>query len=296
MDKPSLLARLDQLAYQANPVFRRAVETAADKHQQSTSILQTKNGPLEYAEAGTGKHVVLIAHSAMGAYDQSLATGRRFPGCRIIAPSRAGYQRTAASTGSTPAEMADTYVELLDALEIDQVIMVGFSAGGMSAVEFALRHPDRCRGLILGAAITAPLPDYVQRLLAPLALSIRSDFLNWLSSQTAALTIPLRAYDADTRAILHSFLQTHPSSERFPGYALDIEQGNHFNPALERINLPTLLVHGTRDTLVPLKQAHEAAARIPDAELVIIQGGGHDCPVLYPEELIPRYASFISSV
>ncbi len=276
--------------------YREAIKAAVAAQQQNSQVLDLPAGRLEYALAGTGNHHVLIAHSAMGAYDQSLATGRRFPQCRIIAPSRAGYLRTALQTGSTPAQMADSFAALLDALAVECVLMVGFSAGGMSAVEFALRHTDRCCGLVLGAAITQPLPAYVRRVLAPLALSLRSDFLNWVVSSTARRTVvPLRAADEDTRHILSALLRANPASHRWAGYELDIAQARTFCPPLERIRVPTLLIHGTRDVLVPYVQAQQAAQRIPNAQLLTLRGGQHDAPVLYPRQVLPRLQAFVEA-
>lgn len=274
--------------------YRRSMdETTAQ--QAASQIADTPCGPIEYTESGEGLPV-LIAHSSGGGFDQGIATGRRFPGCRVIAPSRAGYLRTPLESGPTPAHMADTFAALLDLLQIERAVMVGWSAGGMSALEFALRHPARCGGLVLGAAITQPPPGYVLDVLAPLALANRSDFLNWLIGAAAAATANLRAIDEDTRSILRVLARSDPASARRAGFELDLVHMRTFRPNLSRIVAPTLILHGTLDPLVPLAHAQQAAQAIPSARLVILPGGSHDSPVQYPDIVGPALQSFLDEV
>lgn len=293
----SLTRKFDQLMMSIVTPFRQDVEEALDGLQSNSSIMNTRHGPVEYsivhddlADNGT----VLISHTAVGGYDQGVAVARRFPHHRVIAISRAGYLRTPSETAPTPAHMADTCADLIANLDIDTIVMVGLSAGGMSAIQFAIQYPQHCAGLVLGSAITQPLPALVQNVMAPLALANQSDFLNWLFSQvTARVTIPLRVQDEDSRTILATLLQTNPTSHRWQGYKKDIEQIRSFQPDLSTITVPTLMIHGTADVVVPLSQAKEAAATIPEAELLIIDGGQHDCPVLYPEQISPVLSSFL---
>ena len=87
----------------------------------------------------------------------------------MIAPSRFGYLGSSLPPGVMPADQADAYALLLDALGIERAAMVGFSAGGPSVIQFALRHPDRTSGLILlGSALPGKAggpPKPVARLL-----------------------------------------------------------------------------------------------------------------------------------
>jgi pimeloyl-ACP methyl ester carboxylesterase len=268
--------------------------------QAGSQVAETACGAIEYALAAdwqNGKIPVLVVHSAGGGYDQSLATGRRFRGHPLIAVSRAGYLRTPLDTGQTPAHMADAYAALLDKLKVERVVVGAFSAGGMSAIEFALRHPDRCRALVLGGAITQPPPAYVLNYLAPIATANKSDFVNWLfSSAVHSLFLPLIERDAETRAILQAFQNTNPASLRAPGYKLDIVQMREFRPRLDQIGAPTLLIHGELDFLVPPAHARYAAQAIPNAQLLMLKRGAHDAPVRYPEQVIPALQGFLTSL
>jgi len=92
-----------------------------------------------------------VVHGIFGGFDQGLVTarGQLGKGFRSIAPSRFGYLRTPLPDEASPAAQADTYECLLDALGIEQAAIIATSAGGTSAIQFALRHPDRCSALVL---------------------------------------------------------------------------------------------------------------------------------------------------
>ena len=114
------------------------------------TIVKTRCGDIEYAEFGSGP-AVLCLHGAMGGYDQSLTLARTVcaPAFRFLAVSRPGYLGTPLSSGKTAEEQADLCAALLDELKIEHVAAIAVSGGGPCALQFALRHPERCRGLVL---------------------------------------------------------------------------------------------------------------------------------------------------
>ena len=106
-------------------------------------------GTMTYIDEGEGE-VVLSVHGLFGGYDQAYENVRsRIGRNRLMAPSRFGYLGSAVMGGGTPKEQAAAYVELLDQLGIDQVFVLGTSAGGTPAIRFALDYPERVKGLIL---------------------------------------------------------------------------------------------------------------------------------------------------
>jgi pimeloyl-ACP methyl ester carboxylesterase len=119
-------------------------------------IADTKMGPIEYAVNGDAGPCVIVMHGEPGGYDQTAALfgdmlGKGF---RVISWSRPGYVRTPLSVARTFEEQADAAAALLDALNIDRVAVLGFSAGGPPAIHFAARHPERTWALILECAVT----------------------------------------------------------------------------------------------------------------------------------------------
>lgn len=274
-------------------IYRSEMKRLSARQQNESHLAMTPQGIVEYAVTGEGQ-AVLISHSASGGYDQGLATAKRFPDFRVIAPSRSGYLRTPLETALTPHDMARAYAGLLDVLNIDKTIVIGWSAGAMSAIEFALHYPERCCALILGGAVTKPPPAYVLDIFAPVVLANRSDFLNWVMGKVAtSVVLPLTERDLETREILRVFAAANPASKRLAGFKQDVDHMRCFHPPLEEICVPTLLIHGTNDILVPISHIQLAAARIPNAQLLIIRGGQHDCPIRHPAQVSLAIKRFV---
>lgn len=107
------------------------------------AVMQTRFGPVEYAEHGAGEPV-LVSHDILHGCDGGLLSLRGLiPDRRVTAPSRFGYLGSPLPAGATPADQADAYGELLDGLGITEVDVIGISDGVTSALQFALRHPER---------------------------------------------------------------------------------------------------------------------------------------------------------
>ena len=124
--------------------------------RSGSQVIETRAGPIEYVLEGDGDQVVLSIHGTPGGYDQRFG----LDGFQVLAPSRSGYLRTPISAGRTPREQADAYVALLDALSIDEVVVMGLSGGGPSSMAFAAAYPDRARALIaLEAVSNSDLPE-----------------------------------------------------------------------------------------------------------------------------------------
>jgi len=131
-------------------VFARDLRAARARLAGRSKTVETSFGTLEYAVMGEGAPV-LIVHGAEGGFDQGIDTTGALAGrgYRLIAPSRFGYLRSTLPGNPTAAMQADAYAQLLDRLGIDKVAVVGISAGAWSSLQFAIRHPERCRALVL---------------------------------------------------------------------------------------------------------------------------------------------------
>jgi pimeloyl-ACP methyl ester carboxylesterase len=240
-------------------------------------------GTIEYAQHGAGP-ALLIGHPLFGGFDAGtgLAATYAGDGFRIIAPSRFGYLGSTLPPGASPAGQADAYALLLDELGVDQAIVFGYSAGGPSTIQFALRHPDRTTALVLMASA---LPGKSSRPPKPVAqLLFGSDLAFWvlqryLPAQLARLLVAksLRLTPeqwATVRQTEASFLPVRP---RKKGVLFDIYVSN---PAvqhvpLEKIQVPTVVINAKDDPLSAFDNAARAAQRIPGAKIVTAATGGH---------------------
>jgi pimeloyl-ACP methyl ester carboxylesterase len=274
--------------------------------EAASAVAQTSKGAVEYQARGDGP-AVLVLHGGFGGYDQGMMflPGLAQAGFQVIAPSRPGYLRTPLSTGITNEEQADAMAALLDTLGVRRAAVVGISAGGPVALQFALRHPARTEALILVCAITKKTPPLIARqnsLARQWALHSRVlvDLASWHGDKVTreeprqamafAFSMCSRApseqrarlvdgvlSDPEQRALFNELSgSTVPLGARLPGIRNDLIQitGLSDQP-FEQVRAPTLIVHGTADKAVKISHAHLAAARIPQATLCQLEGADH---------------------
>ena len=124
--------------------FDDDMQRARARAAQGSVLMATRCGPIEYQETGTGVPL-LAAHGSGGGHDQGMAfaAGLASYGIRVIAMSRFGYLRTPMPADASAAAQADAHVCLLDALGIAKAAVMGGSAGAPSALQMAIRHPNR---------------------------------------------------------------------------------------------------------------------------------------------------------
>jgi len=275
------------------------------------TTIETRHGPLECAVIGEGP-TVLALHGAMGGWDQSLLLAETIgePGYRYLALSRPGYLGTSLGCGRSPEEQADAYAALLDATGAERAALMAVSGGGPSAIHFALRHPERCWGLVLvstcGARVEGrlPLSFHLLRLLgrwswftAAMERQAKRD-----PERAARASIPdaeLRARtlaDPEAGPLLRALMASTSDrmKERLAGTLNDVDVTRRYDYPLEHLHVPTLVVHGTADRLVPFaRHAQTLASRIPGAELVVAEGGDHVSIFTHRDVVRPRVTRFL---
>lgn len=139
------------------------MHAARERLLAGSRIIKTSFGPIQYDTTGDG-YPVLVVHGAGGGHDQGLILGTIMLNdeFRKIAPSRFGFLSTPIPADASPASQADAFAELLDNLNISKVVVIGFSAGGPSSLQFALRHPDRVSALVMASAISHTIPPRME--------------------------------------------------------------------------------------------------------------------------------------
>lgn len=253
-------------------------------------------GAVQHTDSGTGR-ALLALHGGMGGYDQSWLLARALlgdtPGYRTLGLSRPGYLGTAQSLGRTPEAQADLYASLLNALGIERILVAAVSAGGPSAIQFALRHPDRCEGLILVSAATGTLEtaaefqarlrklSWISRVpgLIPLLRrrAMRDPLANAMRGITnrnlAAQTLAHAAAGPLLSAALRSSLTQ--TAGRLRGTIMDTRHYQTMpTPPSEKITVPVLVIHGDADPVVPVSHARRLLAA-PRSKALILPDAGH---------------------
>lgn len=240
-----------------------------------------RNGTVKihWESTGQGPAVLLIAGQGMtidGWWATIPVLARSF---RVIAFDN----RDTGASSHVPwaysvAQMAEDAVAVLDAAGEQRAHVYGLSLGGLVAQELALRHPDRLRALVLGAAsaagLTAAPPASLPMTFFARAGAMGPEEVEWaavpytysestrrLHPDRIAANIAQRVGSpTDSLGSLHqaAALATHSTYER-----------------LGQITAPTLVVHGEKDVMVPSANARQLASRIPGARLRLWPEAGH---------------------
>jgi pimeloyl-ACP methyl ester carboxylesterase len=275
--------------------YRRDVAAAHARLTGASEVVTTPCGPIEYASSGTGPPVLFV-HGAGGGFDQGLAFGAALAahGYRVIAPSRFGYLRTPLPADASAAAQADAHACLLDELGLERAAVAAGSAGAPSALQLAVRHPERVTALVLIVpAAFVPRPDGAAPLHTPsgtqrlFGTALNSDFLFW-AIRRAAPNVMIRGLlgtppelvaraEESERARVASILDMIlPVSDRRLGLLNDAEITTHLERyALERIAAPTLTISVADDLYGTYDAARYTAEQIPGARFVGFAEGGH---------------------
>ena len=204
-----------------------------------------------------------------------------------------------AATGDPPyrlEDMANDVVGLLDHLQIDRAHILGISMGGMIAQHVAIEHRERVRSLISVMSTTSN-PD----------LPIPTAEMRARLVETAATPEALIALNAENRAVFGSPAYPESYEERLAAarsayqrsYRPDgvtrqmqaaIADGSRVE-RLRELSVPTLVIHGADDPLIPVAAGRDTAAVIRGARLEIIAGMGHNIP----DALAPRIATLVGA-
>ena len=198
------------------------------------------------------------------------------------------------------ADMADDAAGILDALDLASAHICGASMGGMIAQQLAVRHPARVRSLTLmmtsSGARHLPGPSMKVRS----ALIGRPRDPNNVPSVIAHYVKLYRLIGSpgfpDDEAKLSERLgnwvrrsyRPQGSARQMLAIAADVKRAT----LIEKIRVPTRIIHGRQDALVPAAAGIELAGKIRGAQLDLIEGMGHDLPI----ELWPRFVAGIDAV
>jgi 3-oxoadipate enol-lactonase len=172
--------------------------------------------------------------------------------------------------------MALDCVEVLDDAGVEQANVVGASMGGVIAQIMAVRHPDRLRSLVL-ACTACRHHDWRRELFAEWAdIATREGMRAWARAHLRWIVGPrsLRRFGAGFGWLAPVFMSA--PAHAFTGQlAAILAVDDALRHELAGIDVPTLVVVGSQDTLTPQADAEELAEHIPGARLAIVRGGPH---------------------
>lgn len=195
-------------------------------------------------------------------------------------------------------DMAEDTVSLLDYLQIESAHIVGASMGGMIAQLIAASYPERSMSLtsIMSSSGAPSLPQASIKVLKQLTRKPGVGEEAYLANAKRTWRmISSPAYTLDDAALSERLLSAYRRSHYPQGLsrqmAAIIASGDR-SAKLKTIRVPTLVIHGQDDVLVPAQAGIDTAKKIPNARLELIPGMGHDLP----RELFPHFVNKIAGL
>lgn len=252
-----------------------------------TAFLSTRSGRVHVLDVGRGEPVLLIHGSGRSVADwQEGLADRLAQHFRVVGFDSYGF---GLSDRGHPlrygnALWARQAVDVLDALAIERVVVLGHSAGGVVAAFLAADHPERVRGAVfVGHGLFMDPMQMVPFVpgLGELQLG-RTEVFGDTFSEAHRRRMQAAYRIRGTRAALLTFIRRQYTID-----GLRLLRGTY-----EDIAVPVLQVHGARDASIPIRAARALGARIADARFVEVAGSGHDVHVEFPDRLAEEVAAF----
>jgi pimeloyl-ACP methyl ester carboxylesterase len=270
---------------------------SGQKFASATRSIETASGRISYVEAGSGPvalfvHGVLLNKHLWRHQLEELADIRRCIAVDLLAH---GDTEISPSQDVTVTANARMLTAALDALQIDQVDLIGNDSGGGIAQIFAALNPERVRTLTLTNCDTHDNwpPEAFKPFMAMAASGELSYTLNAMLAEKAiyrspealgpAYERPETASDADIEVYLQPFVRSEQRThdlERFLA-AFDNSHTMAVEPQLRQLNARTLIVWGTDDVYFPVRWAYWLADTIPGAGQPVLLEGAR---IFFPEE------------
>jgi pimeloyl-ACP methyl ester carboxylesterase len=235
---------------------------------------------------------VVLLHGQPDTRAVWLPVRRRLVGVRVFAPDRPGYGTNPRPPTDLPGNV-DWLLALLDRARIGRAVLAGHSWAGGVALLAAARHPDRVHGLALVASV------------GPGGLHAYDHVLAWPGAGELAafaglrLARPVQAYRArrlaarrlpsDDRAIADMEIAAQFHRPVWRSFLVEqralVRQLPLLSGALGAVRAPTVVLAGTRDSVIPRRGPELLAAQVPGATLRRVDGAGHDLPLQKPDEV-----------
>jgi 3-oxoadipate enol-lactonase len=256
---------------------------------------------LFYERRGSGDPLLLImGMSGNSAHWDEPFAGRLERDFELVMFDNRGIGRSSpVAADFTIGDMASDTTALMDAVGLDAAHVMGISMGGMIAQELALAAPGRVRGLVLGCTYpggpgsSLAGPDVMQRLAGPMMSGDREAAIR--AGWEANVSRGFAAQD-EHWSRFHDVATRHPATVEVIMRQMGAVGQHDTSDRLAGITAPTLVIHGTDDEMLSVRNAEIIAEKIPGARLEILDGVGHLFFWEKPEQSAQLVSEFLAGV
>jgi pimeloyl-ACP methyl ester carboxylesterase len=243
---------------------------------------------IETIERGTGRPLLFL-HPGIGIARDAPVLDRLATRARVIAPTHPGF-----GASDLPAwfnsidDLAYFYLDFLDALDLDHVIVAGVSLGGWIAAEMAIKSSARLSHLVLANPVGIKPGGRETRDIAEI-FSVTDEQFNALAYFDPDLG--KRDYPAMPESEVRALARNREATARY-GWSPYLHDPKLMH-RLHRIRVPTLLLWGTADRILSQAYGEAYRAAIPDARLVPIERAGHFAHLEQPDAFARQLFAFV---
>ena len=248
--------------------------------------VQLATGKIRVLEGGTGTPVVVLHHSWGGPGWLPFHDALVGAGARAIVPDMPGWGGSERPAWARePRDIAIIVGRLIEALALDGAKLVGLGFGGYVAAELATMNPSRLSAVVLVGA--AGLQPKSGEILDQMMLSHRK-YVEESFRDADAYTAYMGEEPPDDVRDLWDFSREMTARVTWKPYMFN----RRLAPLLGDMHLPTLLVWGKDDKVVPYECAEQYQAALPNASISVVEGAGHVVELEQPERLAALVAAF----
>lgn len=299
-----------QSSHQETAPVARLVASSSGSEPLRPHFVRIHGHNVAYRMAGSGPALVLIHGIAGSSATWSRVVPKLAEHYTVIAPDMLGHGESAKPRGDySLGAYACGVRDLLGMLEIDRATLVGHSLGGGVAMQFAYQFPNMCERLVLVASgglgkevspllrlLTVPGSEYVLPLVLTRHLHSALARVADVVGRTGLRPDPILTEIGESYTRL-----TDPRAQRAFIHTIRavIDVAGQRVSARDRLYLaeevPSLIVWGDRDGVIPVEHAFAAHELMPGSRLHIVQDAGHFLPSEHAEELLSVMEDFLAT-
>ncbi|WP_325893379.1 alpha/beta fold hydrolase [Grimontia sp. NTOU-MAR1] len=294
----------------ASAVALSSLAINANEYQRTASFITTKdNVEIYYKDWGPKNGEVVTFSHGWPLSSDSWESQMKFlaeHGYRVIAHDRRGHGRSSQPWhGNDMDHYADDLKAVIDALKVDNVTLIGFSTGGGEVARYIGRHgTDKVKRAALISAVT-PLMMKTKDNPNGLAKSVFDGLRNAHEVNRSQLYLDIAAgpffgFNREGAEVSQGWIQSFWRQGMMGGAkntydSIEAFSATDFRPDLAKFDVPTLVIHGDDDQIVPFEISGRAAELVKDAKLIIYKGAPHGLSDTHKDRLNQDLLKFLQN-